>query len=231
MIQKVQNWGDDRNKGTCVHCGGPNETRDHAPSLIFLDDPLPDDLPTSPSCARCNQGFSNDELYLATLLECVLSGSTAPDSVARDKVANIMRHRPSLVAEIAAARREEGGQIVFGVDHSRVAHVVLKLARCHVAYELNEPRIDPPKSVSIKPLSLITAAERHDFENGRVDLAVWPEIGSRAMNRVLIADDEAFSGGWLHVQSNRYRFRTSQDDGLRVRIAIRDYLACDVRWD
>ncbi|NMM43602.1 hypothetical protein HH303_03875 [Rhodospirillaceae bacterium KN72] len=83
MVQKFQNWGDNRNKGTCVHCGAPNETRDHAPSIIFLDDPLPSDLPVSPSCARCNQGFSDDELYLAALLESVISGTADPEKIGR----------------------------------------------------------------------------------------------------------------------------------------------------
>lgn len=230
-MQKFQNWGDDRNKGSCVHCGGPNETRDHSPSIIFLDDPLPPDLPAIPSCASCNQGFSNDELYLAALLESVFAGTADPAMIGREKVAAVLLRRPSLVAELTAARREEQGQIIFAVDRHRVNIVVLKLARCHAAFELNEPRIDPPGYLSVRPFALMTEAERDEFEGGSDGLAVWPEIGSRAMQRVLIAGDDACSEGWLDVQSGRYRFRTSQDDGLCVRIVIREYLACEVRWN
>ncbi|NMM43601.1 hypothetical protein HH303_03870 [Rhodospirillaceae bacterium KN72] len=117
------------------------------------------------------------------------------------------------------------------MDQQRVDIVVLKLARCHVAFELNEPRIDTPKYLSVRPLTLMTDLERDEFENGGHGLAVWPEVGSRAMQLVISADDDAFSEGWLVVQPSRYRFHTSQDDGLCVRIVIREYLACEVRWD
>lgn len=120
-MRKVQNFGDDRNKSACVHCGGPNETRDHAPSVVFLDDPLPPDLPASPSCASCNQGFSNDEAYLACLLECVIVGSADPARIEREKIAALMRRRPSLTAELASLRQEEHGRTIFSFDRERVA--------------------------------------------------------------------------------------------------------------
>lgn len=230
-MRKVQNFGDDRNKGSCVHCGGPNETRDHGPSVVFLDDPLPPDLPASPSCAACNQGFSNDEAYLACLLECVVAGSVDPATIGREKIAALMRRRPSLVTELAALRREEDGLIVFSFDRQRVENVIVKLARCHAAYELNEPRTDEPHSVWFTPLETLTKGQREDFEGGGDDLSVWPEVGSRAMQRLLVLDDSAFSEGWLDIQPGRYRFRIAQEDGLRVRMVIREYLACEVRWD
>lgn len=230
-MRKVQNFGDDRNKGSCVHCGGPNETVDHAPSVVFLDAPLPPNLSTSPSCAACNQGFSNDEAYLACLLACVVAGSADPTMSGRENIAALMRRRPSLVTELTALQREDDGRIVFSFDRQRVENVILKLARCHAAFELNEPRTDSPDFVWFAPLLSLTEKERNGFENGGQDAAVWPEVGSRAMQRSLIVGDEAFDEDWLEVQSGRYRFRTSQNDGLEVRIVIREYLACEVRWD
>lgn len=229
-MQKVQNHGDDRNKGSCVHCGGANETRDHAPSLVFLDDPLPPDLPASPSCANCNQSFSNDEAYLACLLECVAAGKTEPDNMAREKIAALMRHRPSLVAELEAARRVEAGQTVFFCDQERVRKVVLKLARCHAAFEQNEPRTDEPEAIWFRPLSLMSEQEREEFEGSECGLALWPEVGSRAMMRTLVVGNEAFGAGWLEVQPGRYRYRVSQEDGQRIQFVIREYLACEVVW-
>lgn len=230
-MRKVPNWGDNRNKGSCVHCGGPNETRDHGPSVVFLDEPLPPDLPASPSCARCNQSFSNDEAYVACLLECVVAGSTDPAAIEREKIAALMRRRPSLVAELAALKQNDSDRIVFSFDRQRVENVLLKLARCHAAYELNEPRIDEPEFIWFTPLSSMTEDQRHEFENGGDDLAVWPEVGSRAMHRLLVVGDEDFDESWLEVQPDRYRFRTFQDGGLRVRMVIREYLACEVCWE
>lgn len=67
---------DERLKGSCVYCGGPPETVDHVPSRVFLDDPLPENLPVVEACRECNGGFSLDEEYLACLLECVMTGTT-----------------------------------------------------------------------------------------------------------------------------------------------------------
>ena len=230
-MRKVQNFGDDRNKGWCVHCGGPNETRDHAPSIVFLDDPLPSDLPASPSCASCNQGFSNDEAYLACLLECVIAGATDPARIEREKIAALLRRRPTLAAELTAARREEDNKIIFAVDQPRVRNVVQKLARCHAAFELNEPRTEEPDTLWFAPLSLLDNAALQNFEDDGSNINIWPEVGSRAMMRMLAVGSEAFGAGWLDVQPGRYRYRTSQGDGLRVRIVIREYLACEVAWE
>lgn len=231
-MEKVRNFGDDRNKGWCVHCGGPNETRDHAPSLIFLDDPLPADLAVSPSCARCNHGFSKDEAYVAALLECVLAGSADPGDIERPKIASLLRKRRSLAEELAAARIEQHGRIHFNPDPERVRNVLVKLARCHAAYEINEPRTDDPDSVWSRPLMLMTARQRDEFENGEQGVLVpWPEVGSRAMNRMLVMGTDVFGGGWLEVQPDRYRYRVSQDGGMRVSIVLREYLACEVVWN
>lgn len=230
-MRKIQNLGDNRHKGSCVHCGGPNETRDHAPSVVFLDEPLPPDLPASPSCAACNQGFSNDEAYVACLLECVMVGDANPALVQREKIAALMRGRPKLTAKIAALKRYEGECVIFLFDQKRIENVVLKLARCHVAYEMNEPRIDKPDSVWFQPLSLMTPEALDAFENDQNDVAVWPEVGSRAMHRLLIAEDNAFSEGWLDIQPGRYRFKVTLESGLRVRMVLREYLACEVHWN
>lgn len=231
-MRKVQSFADDRNKGWCVHCGGPNETRDHAPSVVFLDDPLPPDLPASPSCKQCNQGFSGDEAYLAALLECVIAGDADPSEIQRPKIAALMQHRGSLVAELAAARSVEGGQTIFEPDDARVRNVILKLARCHVAFELNQPRTDEPDQLWWKPLTQMPAEERDEFENPESGgLAAWPEVGSRAMSRLLVFGDEVFEDDpWLEVQPERYRYFVSEEDELRVRIVIREYLAAEVVW-
>jgi len=44
-MKQLQCYGDSRNKGFCVHCGGPDETRDHVPAKVLLDEPYPENLP------------------------------------------------------------------------------------------------------------------------------------------------------------------------------------------
>lgn len=107
--------------------------------------------------------------------------------------------------------------------------MLLKLARGHAAYELNEPQFETPSTFYFKPLSGMSPGERQEFEE-ESDAGVWPEVGSRAMNRLLILGTDVFDEGWLVVQDGRYRYRTSQNDGLTVKLVIREYLACEVRW-
>ncbi|MBV2147689.1 hypothetical protein KRZ98_05235 [Sphingobium sp. AS12] len=230
-MAKVQNFGDNRNKGWCVFCGGPNESRDHTPSRVFLDEPYPADLGVSPACLRCNNGFSSDEAYMACLLECVMAGSAEPTDLSRAKIARLMEGNSSITALLRAARRSVDGGVIFDVDYARVRNVVVKLARGHAAYEMNEPRLDDPTDVFIKPLAMMNEGERETFEGWSGELAVWPELGSRAMNRLIIAGDDVYDEGWLVVQEARYRYRTSVENGLRIRFVIRDFLACEVAWD
>lgn len=230
-MEKVQNFGDNRNKGYCVHCGGPNETRDHCPSKVFLDEPYPGDLPASPSCAACNNGFSADEAYLACLIESVMAGAANPDIIGRAKVAKLLRGNSALAAIITNCRRETTDGIMFDPDAARVQRVVIKLARGHAAFEINEPQLSEPDIVTIKPLSVMSEEERADFEgDGPQAFMAWPEVGSRAINRLLIVDRMPVLPGWLHVQDQRYRYWVGQGEGVIVRIVIREYFACEVVW-
>src|SRR5690349_5967316 len=87
---------DDRLKGFCVYCGGPEETRDHVPSKVLLDEPYPTPLPVVPACERCNGSFSLDEEYLACFIECTICGTTDPTKVRRPRIQRKLRDAPAL---------------------------------------------------------------------------------------------------------------------------------------
>ncbi|WP_174302170.1 hypothetical protein [Caulobacter sp. S45] len=229
-MRQVEEFGDIRNQGFCVHCGGLNETNDHMPSKVFLDKPYPENLPVSPACAKCNEGFSRDEEYLACLLECVIAGEVNPDGIGRESISRKLRNQPALAARLAAARRLDGETVAWDAETDRVRSVLVKLARGHAAFELNEPQLDAPLSVRFAPLTSLTPDQRDAFEQEQVAPAIWPEVGSRAMSRLMVVGDEVFEEGWLLVQEDRYRYRVLQDDGLRVKIVIREYLAAEVQW-
>jgi len=232
-MKQVQDFGDDRNKGFCVYCGSPSKkTRDHIPSRVLLDEPFPKNLPVAHSCAKCNNGFSPDEEYFACLMECIQIGEVNPDRIEREKIAKTLRAKPALVERIGRARKEVDGEILWDPEPDPVASVVLKLARGHAAFENNEPRLDEPEAFQVWPLQAMDSEERELFENGGTgDMGMWPEVGSRAMSRLLIGGDETYKEGWLLVQEGRYRYKVSWECGLRVQIVIREYLACEVVWN
>lgn len=234
MRQLHDDGADDRSKGFCVHCGAAGETRDHSPSRVFLDEPFPENLPHSPACLRCNNSASKDEEYLACLLECVLVGDVILSMFHREKIANCLRRSPALVESLRQARNELNGQVRWTYDDDRVRAVIMKLARGHVAYELSEPRIDDPSSIWLKPLCEMNDMEREFFEYGEdgMSLAIWPEVGSRAMQRILVTGiGVTIEDEWLHVQAGRYRYQVSWVSQAKVKIVIREYLACEVTWE
>jgi hypothetical protein len=225
---------DERLIGGCVFCGCEPDTRDHVPSEAFLDDPLPDNLPTVDACLACNQSFSTDEEYLACFLEVVLRGTTVPERLIREKVQRALTQNAKLAARIGAAKTEDaGGRLVWAPEFDRVRNVVLKLARGHAAYELSLPHLDAPCSLLIRPFMALRSAARATFEEaGSGAIRGWPEIGSRAFSRACGADSFASTDGpWVVVQSGRYRYSVDQTGGVVVRIVISEYLACQVEWE
>ncbi|MDB6019676.1 MAG: hypothetical protein JWR19_4165 [Pedosphaera sp.] len=228
MIQ-IPTFGDERQLAACAFCGGNTGTRDHCPSRVLLDEPYPDNLPVVPACAVCNAGFSADEEYLACLLACVLAGSTDPSKIARPKICRILTDSPALRARLERAKVESPDGILFVPEDQRVSTVVTKLAKGHALFELHEPCPEPPDLIRFAPITLMSESERNAFEcltSPTPCFGGWPEVGSRAMQRLLAGDEP-----WLVVQNGLYRFRASNDSRASIRIVINEYLACHVRWD
>ena len=226
-MQQLPNYGDGRNKGWCVFCGGPEETRDHVPSRILLDEPYPENLPVVPACHACNQSFSLDEEYFACLVECARTGSVELARTARPKIAKTLDRKSSLVIRLDLAKHEMEDRIVWKPEDERVRNVVVKLARGHVAFEQNEPRLDQPITVSIVPHCTMTTDVRAEFEESPVS-GYWPEVGSRAMHRILVGVEGEYP--WIEVQSERYRFMVASAPFM-VRIVFAEYLAAEVIWN
>lgn len=225
---------DERLLGTCAFCGGMPDTRDHVPSKILLDDPLPKNLPIVESCAKCNQGFSLDEEYFACFLECVLVGSSSLTQIRRVKVKRALEHNPKLAAQIqAAATLTDEGVRLWIPEAERVQNVVVKLARGHAAYELSLVQGDEPAEVIFRPFSAMSVDEREKFERaGAGEIRGWPEINSRAFLRATGAEPFADSPGpWIVVQEGQYRYSVDEGGGVRVQIVISEYLACIVVWE
>ena len=222
-------FADERFNGLCAYCGSAPSSRDHVPSKVLLDEPYPLDLPVVEACESCNNGFSNDERYLACMLECVLAGTTDFNLVSRGKVSRTLEMRPDLATSIEASKtRDASGNLVWMPDEEKGRNVILKLARGHLAYEYSEPRLDAPESVSFVPMRLMPEERLRQFETVP-DGWGWPEIGSRAFQRALVVGKDGFlDDGWQSIQLGRYRYLVYE---YGVRMVLSEYLACEVAWD
>lgn len=224
----IQSYGDSRTLLYCAFCGGATGTRDHCPSRIFLDKPYPDDLPVVPACRECNNSFSIDEEYLACLIACVLAGTTNPENIERPSIQISLQHSAALRVRLEQARNENDGKVIYVPEIARVNNVITKLAQGHALYELHESRPTQPDAVWAVPLELLTEEQRSAFEYPDLP-AVWPEVGSRAMQRMVIDGEPDYP--WISVQPGMYRYLASQESGTTIHIVIQEYLAGFVQWN
>lgn len=235
MDWKHHLFQDYRNLGCCIYCGDAPETRDHVPSRILLDNPLPENLPLVEACSNCNRSFSLDEEYVACFLEAVVTGTTDVDQMAREKIKNALIHNPKLSSRIQESLTiSADGRKIWIPEKDRIHNVVLKLARGHVAYELGIACPESPDSIACIPLISMSPEQQSQFESAGSDepcLHGYPEIGSRGFLRAVgVRPSENTEGPWVEVQSNRYRYAVEQPGHPIVRIVIREYLACQVIW-
>ncbi|GAB1394771.1 hypothetical protein MASR1M60_29350 [Rhodocyclaceae bacterium] len=209
---------------------------------MFLDFPLPENLPVVGACRDCNNGFSLDEEYLACLIDCVIAGSADPDKVGRERVAKTLRHSHALRAKIEAAKCLRDGRTHFAIERDRVERVLAKLARGHAAFELSQPCADAPSSIWYAPLEALPEGQRDSFEASQIT-QVFGEVGSRGMQRLLVTQltlqgptgetstIDLLVNDWVDVQEGRYRYHAvDYGDEVRIKIVISEYLACEVVW-
>jgi len=228
-----QLFADERLTGMCVFCGDRSDTRDHVPSRVLLDDPLPANLPVVDACRSCNGRFSQDEEYVACLIDCVISGAVKRSIARRRKVARILSNRPAIAGLLSKSQKEtDDGNVVWRPDINRVRDVVLKLARGHIAYELSLPQFDCPEVFGCAPILKTSHDERYAFEIP-LDLTDMPspEIGTRAFIRMRKQWPTGRWDDWIEVQQGRYRYRVGQSTGGNwVEMVLSEYLACRVLW-
>ena len=206
------------------------------PTKGLLRKPRPQHLPVVTICRECNNGFSRDEQYSVTFLSCVLSGSSDPQAQQSASAARALAESAALRAMIERSRTEYKTQagytrVVWNPDMDRIKRVILKNARGHAFFEYGEPMLELPAAIWACPLERLTDDERRDFEGLQEagGVAVWPEVGSRMMTRILTGED--MIGDWVVVQDGIYRYSVQQTGGLRVRSVLSEYLATEVQWD
>lgn len=225
-MKQYRTFGDKRELMFCAYCAGDTGTKDHVPSRVLLDKPYPENLPVVPCCRNCNEGFSTDEEYLACLIDSVLAGAAAPDSVGRPKVRSILARKPALAARLEQAISVSNGNTHFSVETARIENVIRKLGAGHSLFELHSPQHERPNS-AFTPIPLLSGQELAAFEDPPTP-ELFPEVGSRAL--VDMASRGSFVPEWVVVQPGRYRYLASAGPPVTVRMVLSEYLACEVNW-
>lgn len=254
-MEYIEDFSDERLKAWCIQCGRPAHevelTRDHVPSKSLLSRKVveaglefdrgrggaTDYLPQVAICKECNGGFARDESYLKCVLHAVLAGSLRPHPEQHREAAEYLRSNRHFVRELEgdprnqAIRSDPEAPFTLYPDMAKIGRVIVKNARGHAYHEIGEPLMDDPVEIWLRPLPLLSSAERTEFEAaGSSAMDLWPEVGSRMLARVVTGEGLA-PGGWIEVEPEHYRYALDWNDGITVRTVIWDYLATVVRWE
>lgn len=228
----------------CIYCGLLADTREHVPSKVFLKRPLPSDLPVLPACRKCNNGFSADELYTKTYIECIKAvlvdddlGCLHVDSGDRKEVRE---------AKLSIKDVLERKELTYD---TRVGRVLRKLAIGHAVYELSEgyPSLNwgwTPLYTKYIVRGTISGAEWDDLEYAEaMNDKMLPEMGSHAFGNIYVIQLPLGSLGgsnnssanlplldWTDIQGGEYRYVAYLDTAnkLVVKMIIMDFLYGEV---
>lgn len=233
IMPKFKNdYSDDRWKQWCVHCcrnlADVTVNKDHVPSKGLLNKPYPDNMSITYVCEPCNTSFSLDEEYMIAFISVVLSGTTEPEKQRSLRGKEILSRNEGLRRRIAASQTS-GPNAVWMPEIERIQSVVIKNARGHALYEAGEAKMEEPISAFIKPICTMSQQEIDEFV-GASTMEVWPEVGSRWMQRV-VEGDNFDNIGFLVVQPDIYSFQIGTSNGLSIKSVIHNYLATEVVWD
>lgn len=224
MVERFPLFHDERLGRTCFRCGSFPDTVDHVPPKVFLDKPYPDDLITVPSCHRCNSALSDDEQYVASLIEVVVCGTTDPRQLKRRKISKTLEHTPALQERLRQASSAKNGDHIVYPEQERVNLVLEKIARGLWRFETAQDTADLKAIVSYDVTPLMDKRRIMSFFDSGPGLSAWGEIGSRGFIRSCLGGYESVYGpGWEDVQVDRFSFSVDSG-GDRVRMILSNYL-------
>lgn len=216
----------------CIYCLNIANSREHIPSKIFLNKKYPEELAVLPACKSCNNSYSNDEQYLACLIDFIQYKIENLSDVKRDIIRKTFVKRPRIKAtfEESIIINKDGSLKSMNIDISKIENIVLKLAIGHGTYQLSKIFMKSPTQLNYKFLCDLTDEEFKHF-NALPIIEKAPEIGSRLMEELYIINDDVPITLWKNVQENQYRYIAfHSNEGTTVRIVIGEFFFAEVFW-
>lgn len=232
--------GDDRlrhrivykaNESLCIYCGEIETSREHISSKVFLEKPFPDNLYLVPTCSKCNNSFSEGELYTWFIIKILeqCSGKCLDEDSRKRFISHsdVYEKAKKDISDFVGMFSDDSA-IMFEFKSKRIERILEKLAIGHAVYELSEGYFsgdsDGWQASMIKyAFAPVLSQEIMDDFNA-INIAndlLWPEIGSRKYELL---------GGcffdWVEIQNDVYRYFASGE--IQVKIVIDEFLFAEV---
>lgn len=238
----------------CIYCGLPADSREHIPSKVFLKKPYPRNLYIVPACKKCNNLYSDDELYSWFIIKILeqMAHSNVENSVDDERrffrhasIAKIVRTDIAAFVDsnIHTCRLDSA---VFDFRSNRLERTLEKLAIGHSVFELSEGyRSDETEGWITEKIAYGFAPALSEDTKSDFDCAIpinqilWPEVGSRIYDHIFVVQVPLISTSnpldcreagivfldWIDVQEATYRYITiNTNDQIYVHIVIDEFL-------
>lgn len=237
-----------KGKHFCIYCGEESGTREHVPSKVFLDEPYPEDLPVLPACFNCNNGFSDDEAYVETYIDCMKMLSGYSQNLSEKNQKRIYKNTAFIDAQKDLADYYQSKEICV---NRKILRIITKLAVGHLVYELSEGYSKDgccinPSSVDYRFLFELSEKERQSFDSFIVmDEKVLPSLGSRVFDKIFALEPvlNSINGdstlkvpicimNWTDIQEGSYKYIAWYENNgvFHVRIVIKDFLYAEIEF-
>ena len=216
----------------CVYCGEKADSREHIPSKVFLNEPFTTNLAILPSCKKCNNSYSENEQYLACLIDYVQYKMDNLKAVKRSKIQKTFDVRANIESEFENSTKYTltGNVEYIEYNDDKIKNIVLKLSIGHATYSLSAMHLAEPNIINYKFFPELTQEELDNF-NSEPIYNISPEIGSRGAVYVSLSENGLAITTWNIIQDSQYRFLVFQNKyTTTVRIVIGEYFYSEVIW-
>lgn len=225
----------------CIYCGNTADTREHAPSKIFLNEPYPNDLIVLPACKDCNNSFSADELYSEVYIDSLKYLSGFKDSLSKENTIRLYKSTAFSDAQNAYKNYIETGKIEL---NNKLKRILIKLSVCHCVYELSEGYSIGNNVLDCESIEVFFGLNMSRTRIKEFHMPVYmndkvlPELGSRVYDNIYVIEPvlTPVNGGeskiissaimlWTVIQEGNYEYIAwIEDDKMHVKIAIHDFV-------
>lgn len=126
------------NYSECIYCSQTADSREHVPSKVFLHKPYPKNLSIVPSCSKCNNGYSQDEIFVYLCIEKLKKCYYQDYEFCNETLSRIKKYQ-NIADEVDSLIKNQGLLPInpYALTDARISNVLEKLALGHAVYELS----------------------------------------------------------------------------------------------
>ena len=210
----------------CIYCSNIADSREHLPPRVFIDIHNKNEWNIVPACKICNNGYSEDEQFVACAIEYILAMVYFNGEIQRDKIKRTFEKRPRMLEKIKSlCKIERGNLIIDNIIIESIKNVFLKIGQGHFMYDCNI-FLDDGANISIAFKPQLTQKELDEFDSP-VTSNCFPEIGSRVSSQICLnINTNEMVILWNKVDDKNYRYLISPEGILRI--VIREFLYIEI---